>query len=362
MLNENTVLPSVLKHATIFPFFSETPKVVGIEITGHCPLRCRHCFNFSGPNNLQELSLQKIESILDEMLQWQVKHVRISGGEPTYHKQFREIVAACKQRDITIAMNTNGIYSSALLHYLQNAAIDLFMISIDGLEARNDYIRGDGMFKRAVHSCQQLQQAGKKVMLSFHAGNTNKEDVSLLIELAATLNIDFKVAPMRPIGRAREELPDIMIKPEDYYEVVATVTAARKKFKHIRILTDFDVLDGLPDNDCQRDPNAASCKAGRTMVNINYDGEIYPCAFFVTEHKEFSAGNIDSISVTNSWQTSKQFKPFREHQKSSTCQGCGHYQKKCAGGCPAIAHAVTGYLDEHDPTCFAKVIPITVEK
>lgn len=343
-----------LLNQTTDPYFSEHPQVVGIEITGRCPLRCKHCFNFSGPDNIQELSLQQIESVLDQMLTWNVKHLRISGGEPTYHRQFQEVISACEKRSITIAMNTNGVYSPTLLAYLKQAPIEIFLISVDGLEETNDAIRGRGIFKHAIHSCEQLKSAGKKVMISFHVGRSNHHEVTELIKLAAAINVDFKVSPMRPIGRAREELPQIMIQPAEYLAVVQNVVAMRQQYPHIKIMTDFDILDGPPISDCQKDSKAASCKAGRTMININYDGEIYPCAFFVTNEKEFSAGNIDAISLDDAWAHSPQFIPFRIHQKSATCQNCSFYQTKCAGGCPAISHFATGFLDAHDPTCFAK--------
>ncbi len=347
----------ILRHKPVAPYFSATPEVIGIEITGRCPLRCRHCFNHSGPENQQELSLEQIQKILDEMLTWNVQHLRISGGEPTYHRQFKDIIAACQRRNITIAMNTNGVYSSTMLDYLKSAPIDLFMISIDGLIANNDAIRGKGVFKRALLSCQELKKAGKQVMLSFHVGAGNQGDVAGLIKEAANIHVDFKVAPIRPIGRAKDHLPNALIAPKDYLRVVQTVIDSRQQYPHINIVTDFDILDEtLPASDCHKDPTKASCKAGRTMININYDGEIYPCAFFADEKKTFSAGNIHSISMTQAWQQSTIFTPFRIQQKSAQCQSCHHYQQHCYGGCPAIAYFATSKLDAHDPTCFAELV------
>jgi len=347
------IWPTALKNPPVDPFSSNVPQVVGIEITGRCQLRCRHCFNRSGPDNHNELSLEVIERFLDEMIGWNAHYLRISGGEPTFHRQFREVIDACQRRQIKIAMNSHGIYSSETLAYLKTAPIDLFLISVDGLEANNDAIRGAGTFQRAIGSCRKLHQAGQKVMISYHVGAGNQVDIGELIALAAKIGIGVKVSPIRPIGRAVEELPRALIQPEDHFQVVQKVVELRRDYPNIQILTDFDILEGTAPGDCQRDPNASSCKAGRTMVNINYDGSIYPCAFFVTPAGEFSAGNICDQSVTEVWKNSPVFQPFRVHQKSETCRSCGHYQRQCVGGCPAIAHATTGYLDILDPTCFA---------
>lgn len=347
---------TVLQNPPVAPFYSDVPRDVSVSITGRCQLRCHHCFNRSGPDNPHELPLEVIERFLDEVVGWGVRFLRLSGGEPTYHRQFREVVEACRRRQIRIAMNSHGVYSTAMLAYLQTAPIDLFLISVDGMETNNDAIRGHGMFRRAIHSCRKLHGAGQKVMIACHIGAGNWVDIGALAALADEISVDMKFSPIRPIGRASEDLPNALIRPQDYLHVVQEVTQLRHRYPNIRILTDFDILDGPPDNDCQQDPKAASCKAGRTMVHINYDGAIIPCAFFSTPEGEFSAGNIYQESVTHVWQESHVFQPFRVHQKSITCQSCGHYQRRCVGGCPAIAHFTTGSLDAHDPTCFANLI------
>jgi radical SAM protein with 4Fe4S-binding SPASM domain len=350
------IWPTQLENATLGAVFSDVPQVVGIEITGRCQLRCRHCYNRSGPDKTDELPLEVIERLLDEMIDWGVSQLRVSGGEPTVHRQFRDVIDACKRRQITVAINTNGIYSSEMLLYLQAAPISLFLISVDGLESNNDAIRGSGVFRRAINSCTRLHQAGQNVMISCHVGAGNRADVGGLIALAGDIGVGIKFTPIRPVGRAVDELPRSLIRPEDYFAVVQTIVQLRSRYSHIPILTDFDITDGPPDNACQRDPGAASCKAGRTMVNISYDGGIYACGFFVTSEGEFSAGNIYSDTVTDVWKNSPVFEPFRVHQKSTACQSCAHYQRRCAGGCPAISHFTTGHLDALDPVCFADLI------
>jgi radical SAM protein with 4Fe4S-binding SPASM domain len=354
----NATLP-ILRNPPGAAMFSKVPEVVGVEITGRCNLRCRHCFNHSGPENPHELPLQVIERLLDAMLTWNVRTLRISGGEPTVHRQFREIVDACNQRRIHIGLNTNGIYSSEMLAYLWQAPIELFFVSLDGLEANHDAIRGRGTFRRAVGACRKLLEAGQKVMIGFHVGEGNRRDLAGLITLSAQLQVDFKVAPIRPIGRAVDELPSELIRADNYYEVVRQVVQLRRRFPHIRIYTDFDILEKKPANDCYQDPQKASCRAGRSMININYDGGIYPCVFFVTGEGEFSAGNIYRDSVTEVWQNPAAFQEFRVQRKSDTCQGCGHYQRSCAGGCSAISYAVSGKLDTLDATCFAHLVEPT---
>jgi len=350
---------TILENPAGEPWFSQQPEVIGIAITGRCNLRCRHCFNLSGPENHHELPLEIIEKILAEMRTWKVRMLRITGGEPTIHRRFHEILEACARDSLSVAINTNGIYSAQLLSYLRTAPIAVFLVSIDGLERHNDAIRGAGTFAAAMNACCELAAAGQHVMISMHVGRSNRQDVAGLIQLAAESGVDVKISSLRPIGRARDELPGELIRPEEYLDVVRQIVHLRRWFPDTTILTDFDIIAGSPpDDDCRRNPGGASCKAGRTMVNVNYDGRIYPCGFFHTGEGEFSAGNVYDDLIGDVWADSPVFQPFRVHRKSDTCQSCGHYQRECNGGCPAIAHFATGRLDAHDPTCFSGLIQL----
>ncbi|MBZ5621012.1 MAG: radical SAM protein [Acidobacteriia bacterium] len=343
----------ILRNPPVEPSWSITPEVVGIEITGRCQLSCRHCFNSSGPDNVAELPLAVLERIFDQAASWGVRSVRLSGGEPTIHRDFRAVVDACAGCGLGIALNTHGVYSRDILEYLKTAAIDQFLVSVDGLEENNDAIRGHGLFRRAVDSCRELHAAGRPVMMSCHLGECNAADASGLIRLAAEIGVDVKFSPIRPIGRAIRKLPGVMIRPETYLTVVERIARLRSVHSATKILIDFDILDdAVPDGACQRASQMSSCKAGRTMININYDGGVYPCPFFVTPEQEFSAGNVQRDDLLDVWRNSPVFAPFRKHRKSELCQDCSHYRRSCAGGCPAIAYFATGYLDGHDPTCF----------
>lgn len=349
--------PTRLIHPPVEPHFSPVPRGFGIEITGRCQLRCRHCYNRSGPDSPHELPLQVIERLLEESLQWGVRHARISGGEPTLHRRFPEVLEACRRRGIGVSMNTNGIYTAQTMAHLRTAPLGRLLVSLDGLEASHEAIRGPGTFARAVDSCRQLREAGQKVTVSFHAGAGNRSDMEGLCALAAGIGADFKVSQIRPIGRAADELPHALLEPRDYLEVATQVVRLRRRFPQIRILTDFDILGPAPDGACGRDPSRASCMAGRTNVDVHFDGSIYPCSFFATPERQFSAGSVYEQSVTQAWTSSPVFEPFRVHRKSEACQGCAHYQVQCKRGCPAVAHFATGCLDALDPTCFAHLVP-----
>jgi len=83
-----------------------------VEITDHCNLRCPTCYAGSGPERLTHRSLAEVERMFDAVIasEGEADVVQISGGEPTLHPQFFEILDAARARPIKhLMLNTNGI-------------------------------------------------------------------------------------------------------------------------------------------------------------------------------------------------------------------------------------------------------------
>jgi len=83
-----------------------------IEVTERCNLACPICYADSSPNNGDHRSLEVIEAMLDSLVlnEGQPDVVQISGGEPTIHPQFFEILDLAKTKPIRhLMVNTNGL-------------------------------------------------------------------------------------------------------------------------------------------------------------------------------------------------------------------------------------------------------------
>jgi hypothetical protein len=83
-----------------------------IEICDHCNLTCPVCYAGSGTHRPEFRSLEHIESMLDAVVRNEIRPdvVQISGGEPTLHPHFFEVLKMAKERPIRhLMVNTNGI-------------------------------------------------------------------------------------------------------------------------------------------------------------------------------------------------------------------------------------------------------------
>lgn len=83
-----------------------------IEITEQCNLACAICYADSAPAKGQHRSLATIERMMDRLVENEGEPdiVQLSGGEPTIHPQFLEILALAKTKPIKhLMINTNGV-------------------------------------------------------------------------------------------------------------------------------------------------------------------------------------------------------------------------------------------------------------
>jgi uncharacterized radical SAM superfamily Fe-S cluster-containing enzyme len=83
-----------------------------IEITDQCNLTCPVCYSESSPGRLTHRSMEQIEFMLDCVVrnEGEPDVVQISGGEPTIHPQFFQVLDLAKSKPIKhLMVNTNGI-------------------------------------------------------------------------------------------------------------------------------------------------------------------------------------------------------------------------------------------------------------
>lgn len=83
-----------------------------VEVTDRCNLTCPTCYAGSSPTYGRHRKLQEVKDMLDAVVKNEKEPdvVQISGGEPTIHPQFWEILDYAKSLPIRhLMLNTNGI-------------------------------------------------------------------------------------------------------------------------------------------------------------------------------------------------------------------------------------------------------------
>lgn len=150
---------------------SYVPSTFSIAITFRCNFRCPACtfllrdkHAFDGA---KDMSLEKINWILDKFHK-DIKTVNLTGGEPTLHPQFSEIVQSVKKRNLRLRMPTNGTLIKQRIEDLKY--FDNFNISLDGADYQTfKKIRGgtEQQYKDIIEGIYLLKDRGIPFRLSF---------------------------------------------------------------------------------------------------------------------------------------------------------------------------------------------------
>ncbi|WP_375605150.1 radical SAM protein [Flavobacterium davisii] len=96
-----------------------------VEVTDRCNLACPTCYASSAPNYGNHRTLDEIERMLDAIVanEGEPDVVQLSGGEPTVHPQFFEILDLAKSKPIKhLMVNTNGIRIAKDISFVEKLA------------------------------------------------------------------------------------------------------------------------------------------------------------------------------------------------------------------------------------------------
>lgn len=155
-----------------------------VEITDNCNLSCPTCYASSAPNHGAHRSLEEVKAMLDLVLknEGEPDVVQISGGEPTIHPQFFEILDMAKAMPIKhLMVNTNGIkiakdrsFAEKLSKYMPGFEIYLQFDSFDDSKLKT--LRGEELHESRMKAIEHL--------------NEFKVSTSLVVTLQDGLNND----------------------------------------------------------------------------------------------------------------------------------------------------------------------------
>ena len=165
-----------------------------LEITSACNLECPMCFAVSGPGGHHVPRAGCIAAI-DRLVEVEGRPeiLQLSGGEPTLHPQFAEILRyACEQPIDIVMINTNGIrlaHDPTLLELLSSVKhrIEVYL-QFDGFEERGTRtLRGESVVETKQLAIERLGEAGIRTTLvaTVHPG-ANDHQLGAIVDFAST--------------------------------------------------------------------------------------------------------------------------------------------------------------------------------
>jgi molybdenum cofactor biosynthesis enzyme MoaA len=179
-----------------------------------CNLTCTHCFISCSPTNHahEMMTLDSLRPVLREAEDLGVRDYYVTGGEPFLNPEILPILEAIlKQGPVSVL--TNGVLIrpgvAARLRALSDGSpysLDL-RVSLDGFDAaRNDAIRGAGVFDRALAGLRCLAEAGLTPIITVTEaceGAATPEGRRRFLDLLAGIGLPrprLKVMPLLRLG------------------------------------------------------------------------------------------------------------------------------------------------------------------
>jgi len=130
-----------------------------VELTNICNLHCSYCLRdedalYNSPANFLPVDLfARIAADARDAMG--IEHVMFTGGEPTLHRQFADILAAVAGSSLTCSFVTNGWNFDRVWPLLaeRRETVTHVSFSLDGTTAEShDRWRGKGSFERVVRA------------------------------------------------------------------------------------------------------------------------------------------------------------------------------------------------------------------
>jgi len=295
-----------------------------LELTPVCNNHCPGCGNVypSGHKHASNVLDGKDWGLLIRQFAAHARHLKVTGGEATLHKDFASIIREIENTGITFTLFTNARWSKPkqLVSFLTGMqTLDGMLISLHGPNAAiHDSFTGvDGSFQETVQNMQLAAEQGLRFATSFVINTQNwnfvEETLSLAVQLGATSMVCNRLIGM-PIPCVTPTHPEIQ-------HAIGSIEKLRKAGRPIRF--------GNCIPQCFERSSSTGCTAGTTFATIDPWGKMRPC-----NHAPTIAGDLATATMEQIWSGS-----IMENWRamiSSECRSCSVFST-CHGGCRAQA-------------------------
>ena len=331
-----------------------------------CNLDCEYCFYLDRDADpykslpARRMTTDTLERLVDTYLFYSYPNsvFAFQGGEPTLAglKFFEKLVELQKQygrggQSVSNALQTNAVLLDKNWCDLFQAYNWLLGVSLDGPEEMNDRYRfnkeGRGTWKRVMESVELLQENSVEFNVLCVLSKANVDRPKELYRFYRSLGIDnLQFIPLAEFDGEGNPLP-FTISAGQYGRFLCELFDQwwpdRRKVR-IRFFDNIaEALAGQKPGSCTMHETCDS------YVVVEYNGDVYPCDFFV--EGAWKLGNI----MLDSWsEIARRTRRYSFASKKTLahpeCQVC-EYQSICHGGCPKLRHGPHRRFEDLDYFC-----------
>ena len=261
---------------------SVRPFFVQYSLLNGCNARCVYCNSPSRKD--PQLSTDQHRKLLGEFARLGTVRIKLLGGEPLLRPDVGELVDEVRRLGMRAAMVTNGFLIPQKIDVVRR--LDEVVISIDGREAAHDGQRGAGSWRKVMRAIELCAREGLDFFLSAVITRESAGEIDWLLETARRfgVSVNFQILQsneeMYGAGAATH-LPE----PAEIRAILAKIIAAKeagqpvlfttRSYRHTLAWDDFRT------ERVERPGEVSPCTAGRFFLQMEPNGDIYPCVLHV---------------------------------------------------------------------------------
>ncbi|HKV03784.1 MAG TPA: radical SAM protein [Candidatus Acidoferrales bacterium] len=243
------------------------PLAAHVKLTENCQAKCISC-DYWKSRWEDEIDTERAVELLNEIGSAGIRSLRFTGGEPLLRKDLFHILKTANTSPFkTIILQTNGLLIKKLHEEINASPITKVCVSIDGLKAANDFIRGiKGYFDLGMEGIRLLRN--KQVAIAVTLNKISAAELGRLAEVAHGVGADLQFNVLsRNIYFLKDADNDAMW-PER-----GDVTAISKFLRDVlkRPAYEVDYIAKYYNNEATEEP---PCVLGYTQVFVLSNGDV----------------------------------------------------------------------------------------
>jgi serine-type anaerobic sulfatase-maturating enzyme len=357
--------------ASPFAVLGTTPRITSLLIkpaSAVCNMDCSYCFYLDREADpykalpARRMDFDTLERLVSTYLFYSYPSsvFAYQGGEPTLAGLpfFEKAVRLQEEhgrggQSVTNAMQTNGLL-------LDQGWCDLFKsynwllgVSLDGPEPVNDLYRynkeGRGTWKRVVESVELLQKNKVDFNILCVVSQANVGKPKELYRFYRSMGLDnLQFIPLAEFDGLGNPLP-YTITAEQYGRFLCEIFDLWwPERRRVRIRGFDNIAESLAG---QKPGTCTMHETCDSYVVVEYNGDVFPCDFFV--ENSWKLGNINVDSWPEIARRTKRYSfASKKTIAHADCQVC-EYQSICHGGCPKFRHGPRHDFGDLDYFCQA---------
>ena len=301
------------------------------ECTLRCDLKCRHCgsdckMKAESSDMPKEDFLRVLDSIAAKTDPHKV-FVVVSGGEPLMRRDLEDCGRAIYEKGFPWGMVTNALHLTPQRYQaLLQAGIHTMTISLDGLEADHNWMRGNDDSFRMVSQAIDMLVATEGFLFDI-VTCVNRRNYPKLDEIRDFLISKgvkrWRLFTVFPVGRAVLD-PDMRLTNEEFRGVFDFIKRTREAGQ---IRADYGCEGFLGNYEGEARSRLFSCQAGITVGSVMADGSIAACSSIRADYHQ---GNIYKDDFMEVWENRYAAYRHREWMHTDECATCKYF-RYCQG-------------------------------